>query len=51
MEFYVVEAMLGALLFGFGGILFKWNAHNRGDDAYFFVSLCKFLLVIELPNL
>jgi len=39
VEFYVVEAMLGALLFGFGGILFKWNAHNRGDDAYFFVSL------------
>ena len=26
-------------MFGIGGILFKWNAHNQADDAYFFVSL------------
>jgi len=26
-------------MFGIGGILFKWNAHNLADDNYFFVSL------------
>ena len=39
MEFYIIEAVLGALMFGLGGILFKWNAHNLADDNYFFVSL------------
>lgn len=39
MEFYIIEAVLGALMFGIGGILFKWNAHNLADDNYFFVSL------------
>ena len=26
-------------MFGIGGILFKWNAHNQGDDNYFFLAL------------
>jgi drug/metabolite transporter (DMT)-like permease len=39
VELYIIQAMIGALMFGFGGILFKWNAHNHGDEAYFFISL------------
>ncbi len=39
MEFYIVEAIIGAFMFGIGGTLFKWNAQNQADDNYFFVSL------------
>jgi len=39
LEPYILDAILGALMFGIGGILFKWNAHNLADDNYFFVSL------------
>jgi len=39
LEPYILDAVLGALMFGIGGILFKWNAHNLADDNYFFVSL------------
>ncbi len=39
MELYIIEAMVGALLFGIGAMFFKWNAHNRGDDNYFFAVL------------
>lgn len=39
MDLYIIEAMLGAAMFGVGGILFKWNAHNQGNDNYFFLSL------------
>ncbi|MEZ5757622.1 MAG: hypothetical protein R3D86_05315 [Emcibacteraceae bacterium] len=35
MEFYIIEALLGALMFGIGGLLFKWNAHNNGDEVYY----------------
>lgn len=39
MEFYIIEAMVGAFMFGIGGTLFKWNAQNQADDNYFFLSL------------
>ena len=39
MEFYIIEAMLGAFMFGIGGMLFKLNAHAHGDDNYFFLGL------------
>lgn len=39
MDFYIIEAMLGAFMFGIGGMLFKWNAHSQGDDNYFFLGL------------
>ncbi|MDG1438122.1 MAG: DMT family transporter [Emcibacteraceae bacterium] len=39
MELYIIQAVLGAFMFGIGGILFKWNAHNQADDTYFFISL------------
>lgn len=39
MEFYIIQALLGALLFGLGGILFKWNIHNSGDEVFFFFGL------------
>ncbi|HPF47162.1 MAG: DMT family transporter [Alphaproteobacteria bacterium] len=39
MEFYIIEALLGALMFGIGGLLFKWNAHNNGDEVYYFAGL------------
>lgn len=39
MEPYIFQAMMGALLFGIGAMFFKWNAHARGDDNYFFAAL------------
>lgn len=39
MEPYIFQAMMGALLFGIGAMLFKWNAHVAGDDNYFFMGL------------
>lgn len=39
MELYIIQAVTGAFMFGIGGILFKWNAHNHGDDNYFFLAL------------
>ena len=39
MEPYILDAFLGAVMFGLGGVLFKWNAHNLGDDNYFFGGL------------
>lgn len=39
MELYIIHAILGAFMFGIGGILFKLNAHNLADDNYFFVTL------------
>ncbi|MCP5382902.1 MAG: DMT family transporter [Kordiimonadaceae bacterium] len=26
-------------MFGIGGLLFKWNAHNNGDEVYYFAGL------------
>lgn len=39
MELYVIEAILGAVMFGIGGIMFKWNAHHKGDEIWFFAGL------------
>jgi len=39
VEFYVVEAILGAMMFGIGGVFFKWNAHHKGDEDWFFSGL------------
>lgn len=39
MDLYIIHALLGALLFGLGGILFKWNTHNNGDEVFFFFGL------------
>lgn len=39
MELYIIQAVLGAFMFGIGGMLFKWNAHCHGDDNYFFIAL------------
>lgn len=39
VEFYIIEAIFGAIMFGIGGLLFKWNAHNNGDETWFFSGL------------
>jgi drug/metabolite transporter (DMT)-like permease len=39
LDLYIIQAVAGAFMFGIGGILFKWNAHNLGDDNYFFLTL------------
>jgi drug/metabolite transporter (DMT)-like permease len=39
VDLYIINAVIGAFMFGIGGILFKWNAHNHGDDNYFFLTL------------
>jgi len=39
MELYILQAMMGALMFGIGAMMFKWNAHYHGDDNYFFSAL------------
>ena len=39
MDIYIIQALLGALMFGIGGLLFKWNAHNKGEETYFFTGL------------
>ncbi|MCC3861692.1 EamA family transporter [Pseudemcibacter aquimaris] len=56
MELYIIQAVLGALMFGFGGVFFKWNAVNKADDNYFFVALyatgalCFFIDSIDIIN-
>lgn len=39
MEIYIFQALLGAVFFAASGMLFKWNAHSQGDDAYFLFGL------------
>jgi uncharacterized membrane protein len=39
VDLYLLQAMMGALMFGIGAMFFKWNAHNLGDDNYFFAGL------------